>query len=466
MSNLPVLSEQWLPIETIGAECMRERGASSALPPLYFFHVWWARRPLTVSRAAILGSVLPVWSPDWPKSLRLKFPTEDSYRKWFLELIGIYGDPVAGRRLLQKAIANKKPIANPYGYDRAFTKNPGNSQIATLRELLAERWGNPDVSICDPMAGGGSIPFEGIRFGFRVFANELNSVASVILKATLDYPARFGPELAVDIRRWGGELHRRVQSRLSGFFSKLPPNAIGGCYIWARTVACPVTGKLVPLSPNWWLQTGPNPVAVKLIAKPEDKVCRFQIVTGNAAEAARPDAGTVKKGVGKSPWTGDAIDSDYIKREAQAGRMGQQLYAVAIKSPGGFAFRTPTEDDFAAVKAAENELALRLPDWEARGLVPREHYPEHSTDPRPILYGMPTWADFFSPRQLLSLLTILDEMLAIRPEIVSACGKGKIVMRTHRDFTLFCRGRQGVASSCGLAPQGECQWYPVGCTAA
>ncbi len=34
-------------------------GASSALPPLYFLHVWWARRPLTVSRAAIPAGLLP-----------------------------------------------------------------------------------------------------------------------------------------------------------------------------------------------------------------------------------------------------------------------------------------------------------------------------------------------------------------------------------------------------------------------
>ena len=61
MARPRVLIEQWLPIDQIGAECMRERGASSALPPLYFLHVWWARRPLTVSRAAILASLLPAY---------------------------------------------------------------------------------------------------------------------------------------------------------------------------------------------------------------------------------------------------------------------------------------------------------------------------------------------------------------------------------------------------------------------
>ena len=91
MAKPKLLIEQWLPIEAIGAECMRERGASSALPPLYFLHVWWARRPLTVSRAAILASLLPAYPSDedpdarpWPDRFRSLFPNFDSYRAWFI----------------------------------------------------------------------------------------------------------------------------------------------------------------------------------------------------------------------------------------------------------------------------------------------------------------------------------------------------------------------------------------------
>ena len=53
------LIERGFPCHQVGAETQRERGASSALPPLYFLHVWWARRPLTASRAAILASLSP-----------------------------------------------------------------------------------------------------------------------------------------------------------------------------------------------------------------------------------------------------------------------------------------------------------------------------------------------------------------------------------------------------------------------
>src|SRR6266540_7277772 len=76
-----VLIEEWLPIEALGVESRRERGASSALPPLYFLHVWWARRPLTVSRAAVLASLLPA-----------DFPQDE-----FMKLMGILGDPLLAR---------------------------------------------------------------------------------------------------------------------------------------------------------------------------------------------------------------------------------------------------------------------------------------------------------------------------------------------------------------------------------
>src|SRR5437868_7602293 len=110
MPHTKLLIEQWLPVAPLGAECMRERGASSALPPLYFLHVWWARRPLTVSRAAVLASLLPAY-PDgdqdvhpWPDKLRRRFPTFDAYKQWFVRLVGIRGDPVSGRKLLQRAV--------------------------------------------------------------------------------------------------------------------------------------------------------------------------------------------------------------------------------------------------------------------------------------------------------------------------------------------------------------------------
>jgi len=319
---------------TPSAQSLRERGASSALPPLYFLHVWWARRPLTISRAAVLASLLPDWETLAARvpPETLGFPSEAAYRAWFLRLLGIRGDPAAVRRLLQWARETGRNLGpNPYNAPRAFTVNPSPDDLALLEKLLGLVWGEGtslrDIVILDPFAGGGSIPFEALRYGLSVMANELNPVAAVILQATLVYPARFGPDLTADIREWGEKWARRVNERLGRFFPKGAGENIFA-YLWARTVPCPVTGRPVPLSPNWWLSRDP-PVAVRLRADPAWDEPRFEIYTPQGEDD--PDQGTVSGGIARSPWTGETIDGNYIKTQAQAGRMGQMLYAVALK---------------------------------------------------------------------------------------------------------------------------------------
>lgn len=302
MPRPKLLIESWLPIEAIGAESKREN-STGLHPPPNRLHVWWARRPLIASRAAVLAGVLPAWSADWPEPLRRKFPDEASYHRWFLQLIGIVGDPVQARQMVVRAKREGNSIPNPYTGPRAFTVNPTTEDLRLMGDLLEVTWGKSEIRVLDPFAGGGSIPFEALRYGFTTLANDLNPVAAVILKATLEYPARFGPELAEEIRRWGNRWYELVKPQLQPYFTPLPPGAEGAAYLWARTVACPTTGKPVPLSPNWWLSKEP-PVAAKMIAEPGMDEPRFEIVKGAQALAANPDLGTISRGVARSPWTG------------------------------------------------------------------------------------------------------------------------------------------------------------------
>jgi len=412
-----VLIEQWLPIAEIGAECMRERGASSALPPLYFLHVWWARRPLTVSRAAILASLLPAYPTGdddsirpWPAKFCKQFPTFNDYKIWFLRLIGIHGDPVAGRRLIEWAKkTGKKLDGNPYGYARAFTVSPSEEHLEVLYDLLAWTWGAREVSFCDPMSGGGSIPFEAMRYGLTVYANELNPVASVILKATLEYPARFGSSLTNDIRRYGRIWCDKIRQRLEPFYPLSESQENIFAYLWARTVPCPATGKPVPLSPNWWLKKGSDAIAVRVIAEAKAPRCRFEIVKGrNACAKLKPDQGTVRRGTAVSPWTAEAIDGGYIKAQAQAGQMGVQLFAVAIKRPGDLQFREVTPEDEAAYERAVAELKKRGPAWQSQELIPHEPRTAGRADWACEIYGAKQWCDTYTPRQLLAMITLVE----------------------------------------------------------
>ncbi len=173
-----------------------------------------------------------------------------------------------------RKLASVGVLANPYTPRPAFTVNrrpeSGTFRAAFGKPLIA-------ITLLDPFAGGGSIPFEARRYGLATVANELNPVAAVILKATLDYPARFGPELAADIRHWGREWYKRVRKRLQPFFTPLPQGCQGAAYLWARTVACPVTGKPVPLSPNGGLSKGNRSVAAQLLVDPAWVAPRFRI---------------------------------------------------------------------------------------------------------------------------------------------------------------------------------------------
>ena len=417
--------EESFPVRELGIESVRERGVSSALPPLYFLHVWWARRPLVASAGAILGSLLPAWTED----LAERFPgcpelaTAKDYREWFLELCGIWGDPIAARRLvlLAKATGHRNP-QNPYTYKQAFRNIPTLDNLILLHELLADTWGRIP-SVTDSTAGGGSIPFEALRYGLAAHANDLNPVATSVLRTGVELPSRYGMNLITDLENWGHLLVDRLNNRLVPFFQPHDDQrGKASNFIFARTVACPRTGKTVPLVGNWSLRSGRNPAAVRLIThrdgieldEPE-----YRVVKGSDIDFDPKDSATYSRGKGLSPWDGLVIDGNYIQTEAQAGRMGDVLYAVVIRTPKGRSFRAPTETDRAALTAAEAELKRLLPRWEQEDVLPTEAVPE-GNDRRPILYGMTRWRDLFTPRQLLVHGYFVEEYRKLIKEVRAA----------------------------------------------
>ena len=145
------LIEKWLPINEVSIEAVREGGALAGHPPVNQLHVWWARRPLIASRAAVAASLLPIGAD----------------RSRFITNIGTTTGVVTARRQMDavKAEGGWSDISFPN--DRAFKHNPDFLPDGTTAAPL----------VLDVTAGGGSIPFEAGRLGFRTIANELNPVA-------------------------------------------------------------------------------------------------------------------------------------------------------------------------------------------------------------------------------------------------------------------------------------------------
>ena len=375
-------------------------------------HVWWARRPLVASRAAVLASLLP----------------EDADREKFMHVLGIHGDPVAAQLAIQRARRTGIRVDNPYGYDRAFKYCLSEKEFDWIESTLAKS--SSVTTVLDPTAGGGSIPFETVRIGLSAIANDLNPVAALIMRATAEWPTQFPDAIGGEYEALAKIFREQVEKSLAKYFLQIDlPDRVDLTYLWARTITCPYCAGLVPLSPNWRL--APDGTGVRL--KPElgsgpgseGRICSFEIVKS----AREQSSGTVSRGDGSCPYSdcGRVIDGDEIKSQAQAGEMGEQLYAVVYKKrvevilksgrrgkdkwKRGYRAPRPEDDNSTEIQA---RLAEKLPEWEALDMVPSERIPDGNKTTEPHRYGMQAWRDLFSPRQLLchgTSVEVFREML-------------------------------------------------------
>lgn len=530
------LIEGNFPCQQVGAETKRERGASSALPPLYFLHVWWARRPLTPSRAAVLGSILPAETdPDlFLRELGIvKKQAVIGDARWTLvgknlELIESDGQqeyiPFSSK--LQKALdkenerrgkmrdklerllandpelsdntvfmdwlhcnqnitfaldftANYLPVetvaASPADTNERiqfassdFVKRALGSEIRLDDE---DRYGygrayethissisNNDITVLDPTAGGGSIPFEAMRLGCNVIANDLNPVATAIQYATLKYPAMYGSALLDELSHYGDELVDQVREKIGCLFES-PKESTNDGYLYCRTVTCPSCGERAPLLNAFALQKKSDGwmVLPKIEGFPGHKKVRFvptRLKNGKGPHGEDPEQGTVKGGVGTCIHCGQAIASDEIKRQAcgesSYGTWSDDLYCVVavrqqpkrdkdgnvmrytsgpnrgqIRTEKETFFREPTAEDFAALGRAKQALGENWDRWEAMDLIPTEKIPEGHKTAEPLRVGVERWCDMFTPRQLLGHLTAMETLHDMMPQILGEHGKEK-----------------------------------------
>lgn len=568
------LIEAGFPGHQVGAETQRERGTSSALPPLYYLHVWWARRPLTPSRAAILASLLPAdTDPEWflrqlgiekvqalvngvpwtlvgalreqitvhedgrellrvDKKLLRALEKEQERRSANREIIAHLGqaDPRLSKhpvvvRWSDDSMALEEPWPSPGQYlkVRRIAGDPAGindaiefSESATVQSIMgrAIRWDPEDLYgysrayarrpsppnnlaiMLDPVAGGGSIPFEALRLGHRVIVNDLNPVAAVILHATLDYPARFGVNLAEALEEWGKALVSCVERKMADVtpFSPLPPEELADLknhcrnlevverfagpetdhvgLLYVRQVTCPHCGGEAPLLNTSWLSKEGQKWGVRVVTDGRSRggKVRFETyrIKGNRGPNGEdPDFATVNTGEGTCVHCRQQIAAEEIKAQARGesdhGAWQDRLYCVVavryqpqvdrqgepvryasgvrqgeIKTEKVRFFRPPYRQDLEALTEAERRLRARWPEWERQGLIPTETIPQdgHKTQ-EPVRVGIKRWCDMFTPRQLLGHLTLVEELNRLKPQILHQLGpeRGRAVI-TYLQFMI------------------------------
>ena len=393
------LIETSLPLEAINEASAREKSIRHGHPST--LHLYWARRPLATARAVLFAQLV-----DDPASRPEEFPTVETQD--------------AERTRLHDLMSRLVVWEN-------------SSDTALLEQARAEirrSNGGTMPAVVDPFAGGGSIPLEAQRLGCHAEASDLNPLAVLINKALIDIPPRFrggapvhpgiadqhgyqGAEgLAEDIRYYGEAMRDEAERRIGHLYPKV--KAPGGtehtviAWIWARTVTSPNPANPieVPLVRTWWLSKKKGKEAW-VRATVRDGQVHYEVVH-DANGPKGSDDGTISRRNAIAVGDETPIDIKYIRSEAQAGRLSTHLIAVAAEDRRGRLYVSPTDEHS---DAAHVERPADVPNQ----LIPTRN---HNVDRLPM-YGMPTWADAFTNRQLVALTTFSDLVGEMHKRVLS-----------------------------------------------
>jgi len=292
---------------------------------------------------------------------------------------------------------------------------------------------NKMPKVFDPFAGGGAIPLEVARLGCRSFGNDINPVAHIIQKGSLEFPQKYGKPISYSnaefIKLYGekefdkipyenktiknGEVIAvNILNRLSfdvEFFAKkliaetekeigylYPADEKGNkpiAYYWARVGTCnnPSCKAEVPLLGRFYLA---NTKTKQVYLKPriQGKTIYFDIKNGESKEE-----GWLSRGNMHCPVCGNATDVNTLKEQFLNGKTSGRLLAVIWESNSGKIYKLPREIDL--------EITSRKLKIDDR---PIEAMPVKYTQALPsCTWGLSRWSDLFSDRQILILQNII-----------------------------------------------------------
>ncbi len=240
----------------------------------------------------------------------------------------------------------------------------------------------------------------------------------------IDKTWRGAEGLAEDVRYYGQWMRDEAERRIGHLYPKLlvteemaadRPDLepyVGReltviAWLWARTVKSPnpaFADTDVPLASTFILskKKGKEAWVDPVI---EEGGYRFEVRSGVPPDSA---AGGTKAGRGSNFYcllSGTPIKGNYIKEQGQAYGMGATLMAIVCEGDRGRVYLSPSNDQEQIARSAE-------PQW-----APTQQLVGKCRDQLP-LYGMETFADIFTDRQLVALTTFSDLVSEVREQIV------------------------------------------------
>lgn len=405
MAERRKLIEVALPLEAINREAAREKSIRHGHPST--LHLWWARRPLAAARAVLFAQLV-----DDPDSR----PEAEAIADLDERSTWVGAERARLFRLIEQLVT--------------WDNSTNERVLAEARaEIMRSTDGNPPA-ILDPFAGGGTIPLEAQRLGLEAHASDLNPVAVLINKALIEIPPKFlgqppvfpgaadsrlgqwshATGLAEDVRRYGGWMRDEAEKSIGHLYPKATlqegPEATVIAWIWTRTVTCPnpACGIRMPLVRSWWLgrKRGKEAYVVPEVVNGE---VRYSIGHDAARGPTLDDDGTVGRTGACCIGCGAAVELRYIRSEGRDVGLGSQLMAIVADGQRHRVYLPPTEEQALTAQVAR---PCNVPD---------NALPNNPRDFKTPNYGMMTFADLFTNRQLVALVTLSDLVGAAREQV-------------------------------------------------
>jgi putative DNA methylase len=434
------LIEVALPLDHINRSARDEKAVPRPGHP-QTMHYWWARRPLAAARAVIFAQM--VNDPGYERQLGRGVNKEAAARERE-RLFGILEKLVKWENTTNEAVLAEAREEIRKSWQETCRLNRDHPR--------ADELFNPNrlPAFHDPFCGGGALPLEAKRLGLEAHASDLNPVAVLITKAMIEIPPRFAdqhpvnPEarankddllvdrqwtgaqgLADDVRYYGRWMRDEADKRIGYLYPRVE---ITSEMVKVRPDLKPLVGrKLIPIAWFWARAVkSPNPafaqVAVPLastfiLSKKADRHAyvepvvenggyRFIVKVGSARDAEAAATGTKLARANFACLMSETpISSEYIRTEGKAGRLGARLMAIVAETERGRVYLSPSSAQEEVAQAAK-------PVWRPEGEIAARMTGGNCTP-----YGLTSWGDLFSARQLCAVNTFSELISEVRERV-------------------------------------------------
>lgn len=335
-----------------------------------------------------------------------------------------------------KAITNAE-TALYHTPNRHLASPEVTAKEAALQKAI-EKFQNRMPSVFDPFAGGGAIPLEAARLGCRSFGNDINPVAHIIEKGSVEFPQKYGKPITYTheefmalygkegiklyTENFGGmptgnvEIPNRLSFDVEYYAKKLlamteaevghlyPADEKGNkpiAYYWARTATCsnPSCKAEVPLLKQFYLaNTKSKKVYLNPIIHGTD--IQFEIKEGSYDEKVLP--GWNKTGNLICPCCGSITTSKQVKEQANKIGLKERFIAIISEGSNGKQYTIPS------IQLEQPHITL------LNQSIPTENMTKQTDLISSRGWNINQWYQMFSNRQLNMLLTINKQLLNLK----------------------------------------------------